>query len=91
MPQITQNKPSQKMFLFAAAMAVLMGCNSTANQPAPKESMVGADRTDQGCIASAGYAWCDKLQRCVRPWEVADREGFDNTEQAFKQFCQSDK
>ncbi|WP_394200436.1 hypothetical protein [Shewanella waksmanii] len=87
MPLISQIKSSQKMFLLATCMAVLMGCNSTANQPDPDEAMVGADRSAQGCIASAGYAWCEKLARCVRPWEVAEREGFDNTQQAFEQFC----
>lgn len=29
----------------------------------------GSDWDLNGCIASAGYTWCDILHRCVRIWE----------------------
>ena len=31
----------------------------------------GGDRDSHGCIASAGYVWCDdpEVQRCIRIWE----------------------
>ena len=34
-------------------------------------SIAGGDRDDYGCIASAGYVWCDDpdVQRCIRIWE----------------------
>lgn len=31
--------------------------------------ILGADRDSHGCIPSAGYQWCDALQKCIRPWE----------------------
>mmetsp|Transcript_24094 Transcript_24094/g.54827 ORF Transcript_24094/g.54827 Transcript_24094/m.54827 type:complete len:88 (-) Transcript_24094:564-827(-) len=31
---------------------------------------VGGDRTAEGCIPSAGYAYCESLATCVRPWET---------------------
>ena len=35
-----------------------------------KENLiVGNDRDDHGCIPSAGYVWCEKKQKCIRPWE----------------------
>ena len=50
---------------------------------------VGADRDEHGCIASAGYQWCAKLEQCVRPWELAAEQGFENTAEAFEAFCQT--
>ena len=29
----------------------------------------GSDYDVKGCIASAGYLWCDILGRCIRSWE----------------------
>lgn len=31
----------------------------------------GSDLDIGGCIASAGYTWCDILGRCIRLWETA--------------------
>lgn len=31
--------------------------------------LLGGDRDEHGCIPSAGYIWCEKLQKCIRPWE----------------------
>ena len=31
--------------------------------------LVGGDADEHGCIGSAGYSWCDPLNRCVRQWE----------------------
>jgi len=36
----------------------------------PPAEIVGNDRDEHGCIASAGYLWCGELQQCVRPWEI---------------------
>lgn len=33
---------------------------------------VGGDRDGNGCIASAGYQWCEKRSACVRPWEIIE-------------------
>ena len=40
------------------------------NDSAIVATVAGADRDPQGCIGSAGYQWCEKLQQCVRPWEL---------------------
>ena len=40
------------------------------SDPATVATVVGADRDAQGCIGSAGYQWCEKLQQCARPWEL---------------------
>ena len=39
--------------------------DSLINRP-----LLGGDRDEHGCIPSAGYIWCEKLQKCVRPWET---------------------
>jgi len=31
-------------------------------------TLLGNDRDDHGCIASAGYSWCQSLNACHRPW-----------------------
>jgi len=32
--------------------------------------MLGGERDENGCLGSAGYAWCDKQNNCVRSWEL---------------------
>lgn len=49
--------------------------------------VVGDDADEHGCRASAGYLWCEKTTRCERPWELAGSEGFENTPEAFREFC----
>jgi hypothetical protein len=34
------------------------------------EPMPGSDRDGHGCIASAGYTWCEPMQQCIREWET---------------------
>jgi len=53
----------------------------------PPASTPGADRDEHGCIRSAGYSWCAKEDRCVRPWELAKEKGFASTEEAFRAYC----
>ena len=52
-----------------------------------RQEMPGADKDAFGCITSAGYRWCAKTNRCERPWELAKKEGFENTAEAFEEFC----
>merc|ERR1712048_59065 len=35
----------------------------------PAISFVGSDPDAHGCIASAGYQWCEAMSECIRPWE----------------------
>lgn len=53
----------------------------------PPASTPGADRDEHGCIRSAGYSWCAKEGKCVRPWELAKEKGFPSTEEAFRAYC----
>jgi putative lipoprotein len=53
----------------------------------PAASTPGADRDEHGCIRSAGYSWCAKEDKCVRPWELAKEKGFASTEEAFRAYC----
>ena len=53
----------------------------------PAASTPGADRDEHGCIRSAGYSWCAKEGKCVRPWELAKEKGFAATEEAFRAYC----
>merc|ERR1719419_132667 len=32
--------------------------------------MLGGARDENGCLGSAGYAWCEKQNNCVRSWEL---------------------
>ena len=50
-------------------------------------SMPGSDEDAHGCKASAGYQWCEATEQCERPWELAEAEGFENTAEAFEEFC----
>jgi predicted amidohydrolase YtcJ len=50
-------------------------------EPKP-DAVVGGDRDEHGCIGSAGYQWCEKLGKCVRPWEI---EKSDMAEEAGQQ------
>ena len=48
---------------------------------------VGADQDAHGCKGSAGYQWCAKTEQCERPWELSEKEGIENTEEAFAKYC----
>jgi len=87
----------KRLLLAAAASAALLGlagCNtpppsSSAPVPAASSASPGAGRDAQGCIPSAGYAWCARTNRCERPWELAGKNRLPNTMQAFEAFCRS--
>lgn len=58
--------------------------NAAADSPPP---MPGSDQDANGCKPSAGYSWCARTGRCERPWEVAKAQGFDNSWEAFRDWC----
>ena len=72
---------SRKSFFLCGIMAcatMLMSCNSSSkdtNKEAPEKTLVGGDRDDHGCIASAGYQWSELLKDCIRPWEKGVKLG----------------
>jgi hypothetical protein len=55
-----------------------------------KSEVVGGDRDEHGCMGSAGYQWCEKLGKCVRPWEleISDSTGGISQEDV-KAYCRS--
>ena len=53
----------------------------------PEAKMTGSDRDAHGCIPSAGYAWCVRTTQCERPWELAKKQKFAQTLEAFDQYC----
>ena len=54
------------------------------------DAVVGGDRDEHGCIGSAGYQWCEKLGKCVRPWELEKSELAEEAGQEdFATYCKS--
>ena len=58
-------------FLAIALLSALLiyGCVSQNGNGNTPPVIVGNDSDAHGCKASAGYSWCDVLQKCLRPWE----------------------
>ena len=52
-----------------------------------KPKLVGGDKDAHGCIGSAGFKWCAKTNKCERPWELAKKEKFEKSAEAFNGFC----
>jgi len=53
-----------KLKIFSLlAMIVLVGCINIPE--GTDEPLVGGDKDDHGCIASAGYNWCEEKGKCV--------------------------
>lgn len=57
--------PMEKTFFAAIALVAVLVLAGCAAGPMP-----GSDRDAHGCIASAGYIWCEPLSACIRPWET---------------------
>ena len=89
---------SQNIIWFIVIVVLIAGIaylyfNRQANVPSPVSDnaassgkMVGSDRDAHGCIASAGYSWCEAQQRCLRPWEEACTTATSSN--IVKYFCQ---
>jgi putative lipoprotein len=75
-PVITRDHPSDVKIVLKRVGA-----------PPPSASTTGSDRDEYGCIGSAGYTWCAKEGKCVRPWELAKEKGFASTAEAFRAYC----
>jgi len=74
-PVITAGHPTEVQLMLKR-----VGAQRPASAP-------GADRDEHGCIRSAGYSWCAREAKCVRPWELANEKGFASTEDAFRAYC----
>lgn len=69
------------LLLIIALLITLSACKE--KQP----TVVGGDKDAHGCIPSAGYQWCSKENKCVRSWELAEKKGLVNTQEAFIYYC----
>jgi hypothetical protein len=82
-------RPITRLVVLTAALLVA-GAASASDEPAAagkQTPAIGADRDDHGCIPSAGYRWCAKVNECVRPWELAKEQGLEPTPEAFEDYC----
>ena len=58
-------------------LTLLLGCTMVAcqnnrakvNPPSNDSTLVGNDKDNNGCLASAGYSWSQLKDSCIRPWE----------------------
>ncbi|TXI48084.1 MAG: hypothetical protein E6Q50_12070 [Lysobacter sp.] len=83
--------------VIASAMAFsLCGCPQRPDAPPPETAVetpppraIGGDRDAHGCLAPAGYAWCERERACVRPWELAKQKGFENDAESYRRYCDS--
>lgn len=69
------------------ALLIAMGPTACVTETTETQVMPGAQQDAHGCIPSAGYAWCAKTGSCERPWELASKKGFENTQAAFNKYC----
>ena len=82
-----------------AMIALTLGLGACAGKPTadtavedstptpPEVRPIGGDRDAHGCLPAAGYAWCARVQQCVRPWELAKEKGFDNSPGGYDAWC----
>lgn len=84
---------SRVSILFVVALTLLsslMSC-TLADPEGPAfdvdSTMTGTDQDMHGCMASAGFLWCEATNECERVNELAKAQGFENNAEAFARFC----
>lgn len=80
---------SIRMLCALACLAIAACAGTPHDTPAPADTPhpIGGDRDAHGCLSPAGYAWCARVQQCVRPWELAKEKGFDNSPGGYDAWC----
>lgn len=58
------------MMLVLLMTACQSGSKEDTKQSTPTPELMGADKSEQGCIGSAGYTWSVVKNSCVRVFEV---------------------
>lgn len=84
-----------RIHMALAAFALATSLCACAGKPAtvvdvatpPSPGPIGGDRDIHECLPAAGYTWCGREKRCVRPWELANEAGFENTAEGFARYC----
>ena len=54
-------------------LSLFSACKESGETESTAAPLVGGDRDEHGCIASAGYRWSRVQQRCIRPFEEGIR------------------
>ena len=57
----------------AAVLSLFSACKESGETENTAAPLVGGNRDEHGCIASAGYRWSRVQQRCIRPFEEGVR------------------
>ena len=70
---------------------LLVKVGRPARGPAEKGPAPGSGRDAQGCVGSAGYAWCARDAVCARPWELLDAKGLARDPKVFAAYCSAGK
>jgi hypothetical protein len=72
----------------ALSVCLILACGACADQPPPLDPpLPGSNYDAHGCVPADGYTWCQRTQRCERPWRLAQREWFDMNKQAYEGYC----
>ena len=91
------NKNVFTLTAFLVCTSFMISCSSNAKQeekaakaPVQEAQLVGNDKDEHGCIASAGYQWSELLKDCIRPFEKGIRMkstfGGENTSAVYLVF-----
>jgi septal ring factor EnvC (AmiA/AmiB activator) len=64
--KIKQNNMNKTAYLLVIILTMVFLAIALLNA----ENLVGNDSDSHGCKASAGYTWCEQLQKCIRPWQT---------------------
>lgn len=57
----------KKIILFVSTIILLSAC--AGKKTTTEKQMVGNDKDEHGCIASAGYVWSEVRNNCIRLFE----------------------
>jgi len=60
--------------------------NYCGNNNSTKQE-VGNDKDSHSCVASEGYSWCKKENKCVQSWELMKSLGLESTPISFESYC----
>lgn len=70
-----------------AGASLLLACGQPKTQQEQPQELLGGDKDEHGCIATAGYIWSELLQNCIRLFESGTRlETADGKSAAFLVF-----
>ena len=75
------------------AGALLTGCGNGGKKEAEtserkeKEAVVGSDKDEHGCIASAGYTWSEVQKDCIHLWVFLGGRCFERNSGPSRSAC----